>query len=375
MNWAHNFMVALPQIEHLVTAPILFDNEFTNGVEILRAPHQKIFPVPFDEWSVPLYYRGFDKICPGIYNRWLERWIRCNPPDIVHAHFGGVAVRHMKQINRSGIPFVSSFYGFDMEKLPYKKPEYTGYYRELAGIVNAAVVLGESSRQTLIERYGFEEGRVFVHPLGVDTARVPFHTKKKSPDGLRLLQIATLTPKKGQLDAVKALHRAISVHENIRLTLVGERWEASYVQSVEDYIEQHGLNEKVKLLPFIPHDQIFELMAKHDVFIHPSQYTEDRDSEGGATFAILEAMAAGLPVISTAHRAIPERVIDGEMGFIVQEKDINGLSDAILRMYEMVPGTFMKMSQACRKQVERNFDSKGLAGKMKSFYEQIALSK
>ena len=371
MNWAHNFMRSLPEVQHIATAPIRFENAFDRGVQLLTAPHQHVLPMPRDEWSVPVYYRGFDKLLPGVYEGWLKRYVMKHPPDIIHTHFGGVGVRHMKWIKHTGIPFITSFYGFDMEKLPYKKPEYRAYYRTLADTVTAVLVLGTSSKRTLAEQYGFQRERIWVHPLGIDVKSLPFHTRKKPSTGLRLLQIATLTPKKGQLDALKALRRALSVYPDIRLTFVGERWDKSYVRTIEEYIDNHGLHHAVNMLPFVAHDEIYQLMEQYDAFIHPSHYTEDRDSEGGATFAILEAMASGLPVLSTAHRSIPERVIDGEMGFIVPERDIEALSKAIVRMYEMPPHEYQKMSRACRNQIEMNFDSIRLAKKMESIYNTV----
>ncbi len=375
MNWAHNFMVSMQDVDHYVTAPIVFHNSYKEGVQLVLAPYQKSLPMPKDEWSVPGSYRVLDKVLPQFFNQWLKKFVQKNTPDIIHAHFGGVGVRHMHWIEKTNIPFVVSFYGFDMEKLPHKKPAYREFYRELGRIADGIFVLGASSKRTMISRYEMVPDKIYIHPLGIPVDRLPFHTKQKKSGQLRLLQIATLTPKKGQLDAIKALHLALQHYENIHLTLSGEGWDKSYVSEIRAYIEQYNLDKHVRLLPFTPHHQIYDLMSRHDVFIHPSRFTADKDSEGGATFAILEAMAAGLPVLSTNHRSIPERVVHGQMGFISPEGNPKALAQSILRMYEMDDLRYKEMSNSCRKQIEEQFNSDKLIVALRDCYHSICTKK
>ncbi|MFK5923624.1 MAG: glycosyltransferase family 4 protein, partial [Verrucomicrobiota bacterium] len=78
-------------------------------------------------------------------------------------------------------------------------------------------------------------------------------------------------------------------------------------------------------------DELKQEFAKAHLFLHPSELTETEDQEGVPN-AMLEAMAAGLPVVATRHGGIPEAVSSGKDGLLVAEKDFEALAQAILEL-------------------------------------------
>ena len=86
----------------------------------------------------------------------------------------------------------------------------------------------------------------------------------------------------------------------------------------------------------------------------PSQTAEDGDMEG-VPVALMEAMARGIPVISTWHSGIPELVEDGRNGWLIKEKDAAGLADVIAKIVDEKPD-LTPMLQAARRKVEQEFD-------------------
>jgi colanic acid/amylovoran biosynthesis glycosyltransferase len=76
---------------------------------------------------------------------------------------------------------------------------------------------------------------------------------------------------------------------------------------------------------------------KVQCLFNPSQWSEDGDCEGGAPVILLDAQARGLPVIATQHADIPFVVQHDVSGFLVPERDVNALKDAIIRFSQLAP--------------------------------------
>ena len=80
-------------------------------------------------------------------------------------------------------------------------------------------------------------------------------------------------------------------------------------------------------------EQIVELVASADIFLAPCVTAKNGDQEG-IPMVIMEAMALGLPVISTEHTGIPELVEDGKTGYLVSERDVDALASRIETLIE-----------------------------------------
>ena len=123
---------------------------------------------------------------------------------------------------------------------------------------------------------------------------------------------------------------------------------------VEQTIARYGLQQNVILHGFQSPQVINDFLQKSDIFMLPSQTAEDGDMEG-VPVALMEAMARGIPVISTWHSGIPELVEDGRNGWLIKEKDAAGLADVIAKIVDEKPD-LTPMLQAARRKVEQEFD-------------------
>ena len=95
-------------------------------------------------------------------------------------------------------------------------------------------------------------------------------------------------------------------------------------------------------------------MRRSDIFVAPSVVAEDGDMEG-VPVSIMEAMACGIPVVSTLHSGIPELVRDRVTGYLVPERDVDSLARVLTRLVEE-PRLRRKMGMAGRGVVERGYD-------------------
>ena len=133
-----------------------------------------------------------------------------------------------------------------------------------------------------------------------------------------VLFLSNLTRAKGVFDAIEVCRLLISNGIHVCFTFAGE-WPADHTrEGVERLVENYGLQENVRFAGVVTGQAKRELLQNADVFILPS-YNE------ALPVSILEAMAWGLPVVTTRVGAIPELITDGENGFLVEPGDVEAL--------------------------------------------------
>jgi colanic acid/amylovoran biosynthesis glycosyltransferase len=107
-----------------------------------------------------------------------------------------------------------------------------------------------------------------------------------------------------------------------------------------------------------------------DVMLAPHVTATDGDMEGIPN-VLKEAMALGLPVVTTSHSGIPELVRDGESGFLAHERDVPGLARGVVALLES-PARWAPVTAAARATVEQQFDIDRLNDRLVQLYQQTA---
>jgi colanic acid/amylovoran biosynthesis glycosyltransferase len=191
-----------------------------------------------------------------------------------------------------------------------------------------AVAVSEFNRR-LLERVEptSAPGKVFVVRTGVEP-RV-FHARRR-PDNrrLRVVCVASLEPYKGHAYLVEACARAVAAGVELECVLVGEGPER---RTIERLVEARGLVDVVQLVGARPRSDVSELIATADLFVLPSVVMPNGKMEG-LPVVIMEAMAAGTPVVASAISGVPELIEDGVTGLLVPERDAAALARAIARL-------------------------------------------
>ena len=208
-----------------------------------------------------------------------------------------------------------------------------------------------------------------MHRMGIDTGKFCYLPRKPGKDGkVRLLTIARLIEKKGAQYAVQAVADVLKRHSNIEYNIVGD---GPVKNTLEDLIEGLNIGNNVKLLGWRHQEEIIELMKHTDVLIAPSVVSGDGDEEG-IPVVLMEALAQGMPVLSTQHSGIPELVQDGESGFLVPERNVEALADK-LEILIKHPEIWSEMGRAGREYVERHYDIDKLNDKLVKLYQRVLL--
>jgi colanic acid/amylovoran biosynthesis glycosyltransferase len=291
----------------------------------------------------------------------LER----GPFDIIHCQFGTLGLRALEAYptRPRNCRIVTSIRGADITRILKKHP---GIYDELFKQGDFFLPVCEFLKERLI-REGCEEKKIVVHYSGIDCSKFE-HVQGKRVFGepIKALTVARLVEKKGVAFAIEAVAGLLSKGEEIEYTVVGD---GVLRENLQQLIESKGLERHIKLLGWKTHEEVKSLLEKSHVLVAPSLTSEGGDQEGIPN-AIKEAMASGLPVISTFHSGIPELVTDGVSGFLVPERDATSLADALLHLIRH-PEMCNEMGQAGRRQVKEKFDTHRLNKQLEELYQRV----
>lgn len=290
-------------------------------------------------------------------------------PALVHVYYGHKAVKYRHMIKAAGVPWLVSFHGVDVVKF-IDDPEYVAGLKEV--FAEAKLVLARS--ESLLERLrelGCPPEKLRLNRTPVPLDQITFRQRAAPENGeWRLLQACRLIPKKGLFTTLKALPKVVERYPGLKFVLCGDGPDA---KRFREAVAEAGLSENVEVRGWVNQQQLMAEMDKAHAFLHPSELTETEDQEGVPN-AMLEAMAAGLPVVATTHGGIPEAVTDGVDGLLVPEKSPDQLAGAILRLLEE-PGRLAELSAQAHESVRDKFGfDKAIGALEDSYAEAIALA-
>lgn len=252
-------------------------------------------------------------------------------PDILHFHFGSRAVKYFDQYRLDTTkPIFITFHGIDASHFFKTSYWYRIKIKALFAKDNVYPIFVSQALVNNAKQYNLVSARSQVIYLGVDCDFFkPSLTDIKTNEPKIFLQIARLVSKKGQLIAIRAFKK---IHQglNAELHIVGS---GPAEEELQQEIEKLQLSNVVKMFPACTKGQVKEYLENGNFFVHPSCEPESGDMEGLPT-VIMEAMAMGLPILSTYHSGIPELVEDGVNGFLCAENDVDHLAKNMQKIWE-----------------------------------------
>ncbi|MFN6571202.1 glycosyltransferase [Dendronalium sp. ChiSLP03b] len=289
-----------------------------------------------------------------------------NPYDIIYCHFGpnGLTGALIKKLGLTQGKIVTSFHGYDITK--YVEKFVKNPYNNLFEVGDLFLPISEHWKKKLLD-LGCNEQKIIVHRMGVDCNKFSFTPRYPSGDGqIRIVTIARLVEKKGVEYGIRAIAKLAKANKRIEYNIIGDGSLSTHLQEI---IQELGVESTVKLLGWKEQDEVVEILNKSHILLAPSVTSQDGDQEG-IPVVLMEAMAMGLPVVSTQHSGIPELVQDAVTGFLAPERDIDALANRLSYLIEH-PELWSKMGRAGRKQIEEYYNINKLNQQLINIYQKL----
>lgn len=235
--------------------------------------------------------------------------------------------------------------------------------------VRRFVAVSKSVEETYVREYDFPEDKVSLIYSGLgnigDFIDEDESTKSRLRSELQLedsfpliINVARLQPVKGQVQLVPAMKKIVEKWPKAHLLIVGDGPERS---KIEQAIKESNFESNITLLG--RRDDVPELLNCADLFLFPS-FNE------ALGLSVIEAMAAGLPVVAYNYGGLRELVNNGENGLLVERGDEAALAEAVIKIM-CVEGLASEMGMRGRQRVTSEFNASVTASKLESLYESI----
>ena len=285
--------------------------------------------------------------------------------DIIHCHFGPTGERG-RRLRDSGIlpgKLITTFHGSDLTSYVRKNGQHC--FDSLFQAGDLFLPISERWKRRLID-LGCDQNKIIVHRMGVDCKKFLF-TRRKLNDRskIRLVSIARLTEKKGLEYGIRAVAKLARVNPNIEYTIVGD---GSLKGRLQSLVKELDLIDTVRMVGSKSQNEVIEILEKSHILVAPSVTSKNGDQEG-IPVGLMEAMAMGLPIVSTLHSGIPELIENGVSGFLVPGRNIDRLFAKLKYLVEH-PEIWPDMGRHGRKHVEEHYDINKLNDRLVQIYRR-----
>lgn len=265
--------------------------------------------------------------------------------DCILAEYGVTAAETFSVIKKLQLPLVVHFHGFDASVYDILK-KYSSSYKNVFEYAKCIIAVSNKMKTDLIN-LGCPPGKIVVTACG--PANI-FLNASPNYSNKQFLSVGRFVEKKAPYLAILAFQKVVDKYQNSKLIMVGE---GELLAVCRNLTEVLGLSGKVEFKGVQTPEQIKNLMEQSIAFVQHSIVAQTGDSEG-TPVAVLEAQASAIPVISTNHAGIPEVVIHGETGFLMEEKDITGMAEYMLRILTE-PGLAKELGEKGRQKIKSQF--------------------
>lgn len=301
---------------------------------------------------------------PSAFCNQLRAW----DPDLVHVHFGPDAVNGLRVARMLDVPIVVTYHGYDVTvkdeyaRQSFRRHRYYLEHREkIKRDVDGFIAVSDFIVDEL-KASGFPEDRIYQHYIGIDLDKFqPDPTVQREPI---LLFVGRMVEKKGATYFLRAAARVQNEHPEMRAVLLGDGPLADDLKA-----EAEALGCRAEFKGMVSPEAVSDWLNRSRVFCVPSLIAESGDAEAfGMVFA--EAQAMGVPVVSFASGGIPEVVKDGETGFLLPERDWEGLADRIALLMAD-DERWSAMRNAGKEHVRTHFDIRKQSQKICDVYRHV----
>jgi colanic acid/amylovoran biosynthesis glycosyltransferase len=290
----------------------------------------------------------------------LSRMLRQGKYQIAFVEYGTTAVRIFSTIQELKMPLIVHFHGFDISMK--RVLDRNGHaYKEIFDYASLIIVVSREMEQKAIQ-LGCSFQKIMYNPCGANNS---FSNVSRQDEGNVFVSVGRFVEKKGPLYTLISFHLLINKGFNAYLQMVGE---GPLLGVCKDYVRAHKLEKFVSFLGVRSAEEIADLFANSSCYVQHSITAESGDQEG-TPVSIMEAMLAGLPVISTKHGGIKD-IVKENSGILVSERDVQAMSNAMEKVIRD-PNGFKLLGINARKYILENHTLEIHLDRINSFIDSL----
>lgn len=314
--------------------------------------------------------RGLIRSAPEVICALFRFWrlLRNQRPDIVHGLLFWAYIIGTFAARAAGVPIIVSSRR-SLGNFKADKPHYLVLERIANRMTDLVIANSEAVRRDAIREEGLPADKVMVIHNGLELPPFGLSPDEDLRQSLGLGRgvpvigvVANFIHYKGYQFFLEAWGAVVKRFPRNVALLVGE---GPLRRELEARVEAMGLGKSVRFLG--THQDVPALLALMDLVVHPSL-------EEGFSNAILEAMAAGKPVVATAVGGNPEAVVHGETGFLVPPRDSQALAEAMVWLLDH-PTEAARFGEAGRRRVAERFELGAMIRQYEAVYERLVAEK
>lgn len=245
----------------------------------------------------------------------------------------------------------------------HSSPRMRRLIERTASRAAGAIVLGESLR------FNFENWlppeKIFVAPIGIESLPIAPQPQRRA-DTVTVLYLSNLIREKGVFVLLEAAALVVRQRDDVRFVFAGNWFRPEDEAAANAFVATHQLNSHVVFVGPVTGETKRQTLASADILAFPTFYYYETMG-----LVLLEAMWAGLPVVTTRRASIPEIVRDGEHGLLVNEQDAADLAEKILRLAGD-PALRAKIGAAGRQRFDSYYTHEHYGRRMIGVFEELS---
>lgn len=279
------------------------------------------------------------------YEKAVVRFLKEEKIEAVLAEYGITAANIYRACQAAGVPLIVHFHGMDAyQESTLKKmlPKYQGMFEYADSIIGV-------SRHMCAQliKLGAPPEKIIYNPYGPNPSFLAIQPEQGSRT---LVAVGRFIPKKAPDVTIRAFAKAAALFPDLRLRMGGN---GQMLDLCQNLARELNIADKIEFAGPIRHDEVVHWFSHALAFVQHSVNAPGGDTEG-TPVVVLEASAAGLPVVSTRHAGIPDVIAEGETGILVDEHDLEGFAQAIIKIAGD-PALAAKMGAAGRRRIREHF--------------------
>ncbi len=263
---------------------------------------------------------------------------------VVLAQYGTTAHRFVNICKHLKIPLITHFHGFDASKLAVI--EDCNNYKDVFEYSTSIIAVSLSMKERLIA-LGCPKEKVVYNAYGPNSLFLEI--KPQFSEDV-FLGLGRFVEKKAPYYTILAFSKVLKRYPQAKLIIGGN---GALYEVCANLIKYLKIEENVLLPGILSKEQFSGYLTTSLAFVQHSVTALSGDQEG-TPVAVIEASAAGLPIIATFHAGIPDVIMDGETGLLVEEHDVEGMAEKMIQLLENKELT-MQLGQNGKERIKNNF--------------------